>query len=167
MDPFDNPFRPGAGTAPPALVGRDPLLAAFALTIRRATAGRPGKSVMAIGLRGVGKTVLLNAFTEIAAREGLRVAFIEAPETGDLKRLLATRLRSILLDLDRHATASRLTRRALAALRSFTLGLPDGATISIDVDHSPALLTPATSPTTSPTSSSSAAAPPRTAPPGS
>ena len=133
MDEFENPFRPGAGTAPPALVGRDALIAKFRVTVGRAVNGRPGKSVMPIGLRGVGKTVLLNAFNEIAEEEGLRVGYIEAPETGDLRKLLATRLRTILLDLDRAGKVSRAAKRALGALRSFTYNLPDGSSISINV----------------------------------
>ncbi len=133
MDPFENPFRPGAGTPPPALVGRDQLIDQFGVTLRRAVAGRPGKSVMPIGLRGVGKTVLLNRFHEIARDEGLRVGFIEAPESGDFRRLLATRLRAILLDLDRGAVSKAVTR-ALGTLKSFAYTLPDGSSISIDVD---------------------------------
>jgi hypothetical protein len=133
LDPVENPFRPGAGAPPPALVGRDALIDQFRLTLRRAVARRPGKSVMPIGLRGVGKTVLLNRFEEIARDEGLRVGFIEAPETGDFRRLLATRLRSILIDLDR-GPVSRVVTRALGTLRSFTYNLPDGTSISIDVD---------------------------------
>lgn len=58
MDELENPFRPGAGTPPPALVGRDELISRFRVTTGRALRGRPGKSVMPIGLRGVGKTVL-------------------------------------------------------------------------------------------------------------
>ena len=81
MDQLDNPYRPGAGTAPPALVGRDQLIDDFGVAVRRAVAGRPGKSYMPVGLRGVGKTVLLNRFSEIARDEGLDVATIEAPET--------------------------------------------------------------------------------------
>jgi hypothetical protein len=54
MDPFENPFRPGAGTPPPALVGRDALIEKYDLALRRAVAGRPGKSIMPIGLSGVG-----------------------------------------------------------------------------------------------------------------
>lgn len=134
MDEFQNPFRPGAGTAPPALVGRDELIRKFRITVGRAVNGRPGKSVMPIGLRGVGKTVLLNAFNEIAEEEGLHVGYIEAPETGDLRKLLATRLRTILLELDRAGKVSRAAKRALGALRSFTYNLPDGSSISINVD---------------------------------
>jgi hypothetical protein len=133
MDPFENPFRPGAGTPPPALLGRDRLIDQFGVTLRRTLAGRPGKSVMPIGLRGVGKTVLLNRFHEIARDEGLRVGFIEAPENGGFRRLLATRMRAILLDLDRGAV-SRAVTRALGTLKSFAYTLPDGASISIDVD---------------------------------
>lgn len=134
MDELDNPFRPGAGTAPPALVGRDSLITGFRTTVGRAVAGRPGQSVMPIGLRGVGKTVLLNRFTEIAEDEGLHVGYIEAPETGDLPRLLVARLRTILLALDRAGKASRVVKRALGALRSFTYTLPDGSSISLGAD---------------------------------
>lgn len=88
---------------------------------------------MPVGLRGVGKTVLLNRFHEIARDEGLRVGFIEAPETGDFRRLLATRLRAILLDLDR-GKVSRAVTRALGTLKAFSYTLPDGSSISIDVD---------------------------------
>ncbi len=87
---------------------------------------------MPIGLRGVGKTVLLNRFETIARDEGLRVAFIEAPESGDFRRLLATRVRA-LLDLD-SGPVSRVVKRALGTLKSFTYNLPDGTSISIDVD---------------------------------
>jgi len=133
MDPLQNPFRPGAGTPPPALRGRDDLIDRYGVALRRTVAGRPGKSLMPIGLRGVGKTVLLNRFHEIARDEGLKVAFIEAPETGDFVRLLAIRLRAILLDLDQ-GPVSRAVKRALGTLRSFSYNLPDGSSISLDVD---------------------------------
>jgi len=131
MDPFDNPYRPGAGTTPPALLGRDELIAQFTMAARRARSGRPGKSIMAVGLRGVGKTVLLNRFAEIATTEGFDVAFVEATDSGDFATVLAVRLRKILLDLDRGA-ASRAVVRALRVLKSFTLQLPDGSTIQLD-----------------------------------
>lgn len=134
MDELENPFRPGAGTPPPALIGRDQLIRKFEITVGRAIKGAPGKSVMPIGLRGVGKTVLLNAFHEVAEATGLRVGYIEAPESGDFTRLLATRLRSILIGLDARGTASKAARRALGALRSFTYNLPDGGSISLGVD---------------------------------
>ena len=131
MDPFDNPYRPGAGTTPPALLGRDELIDQFTMAARRSRSGRPGKSIMAVGLRGVGKTVLLNRFAEIATTEAFDVAFVEATDSGDFATVLAVRLRKILLDLDRGA-ASRAVVRALRVLKSFTLQLPDGSTIQLD-----------------------------------
>ncbi len=133
MDAFENPFRPGAGTSPPALVGRDELIGKYEVALRRAVAGRPGKSVMPIGLRGVGKTVLLNRFQEIARDQGLKVGFIEAPESGEFKRLLAIRLRSVLLELDQGAL-SRAVKQALGVLKSFTYTLADGTSISLGID---------------------------------
>ena len=106
---------------------------------------------MPIGLRGVGKTVLLNRFTEIAEAEGMLVAYIESPETGDLRMLLASRLRKVLLQLDRSG-AARMVLRALRVLKTFTLQLPDGgARCSSTSTRSRARPTRATSPTTSPT----------------
>ncbi|HEX5052874.1 MAG TPA: AAA family ATPase [Planctomycetota bacterium] len=133
VDSLENPYRPGAGTAPPTLIGRDALIDDFGVTIRRALARKPGKSLMPLGLRGVGKTVLLNRFAEIAANEGYRVAFIEAPETGDFRVLLAGQLRKVLLALD-SGPVRRLVRSALQVLKSFTYTLPDGSTFQLDVE---------------------------------
>lgn len=133
MDPFENPFSPGAGTAPPAFVGRDDLLADYRVALRRTVSERPGKSIMPIGLRGVGKTVLLNRFDHMAQDEGMVSAFIEAPETGDFEHLLAARLRSILLELDR-GSVSTAVKRALGTLKSFSYNLPDGTSIALNVD---------------------------------
>lgn len=133
MDEFDNPYRPGAGTPPPALIGRNELIDRFGVALRRAMTGRPGKSVMLIGLRGVGKTVLLNRFVEIGELENLEVGFIEAPERGGFIRPLVGRLRTSLLRLDR-GPVERSVRRALGVLKSFTYALPDGSAITIDVD---------------------------------
>ena len=86
---------------------------------------------MPVGLRGVGKTVLLNKFSELAEAEGFAVAYIEAVETGQFSTLLAVRLRKILLELDR-GSVSRTVGKALRVLKSFTLQLPDGSTIHLD-----------------------------------
>ena len=133
MDEFENPYRPGAGTPPPALLGRNELIDGFGVALRRAMNGRPGKSVMLIGLRGAGKTVLLNRFVEIGELENLEVGFIEAPESGGFIRPLVGRLRTSLLRLDR-GPVERSVRRALGVLKSFTYALPDGSAITIDVD---------------------------------
>jgi hypothetical protein len=136
MDEFANPYRPGAGTSPPALRGRDELLAHFKVTVQRAITGRPGKSLMPIGLRGVGKTVLLNRFAKIADLEGYQVGFVEAPESGDFSTLLAGHLRRILLEFDSRKRTAKLLK-ALRVLKTFTLQLPDGSRVSIDVDALP------------------------------
>lgn len=136
MDRLDNPYRPGAGTPPPALIGRDELIDSFGVTLRRALRRRPGKSLLLTGLRGVGKTVLLNRFTEIAVDEGLKVGFIEAPETGDFRTQLAVRMRKVLLELSQ-GPAKRAVQKALGVLRSFTLQLPDGSSISLGVEAVP------------------------------
>jgi hypothetical protein len=88
---------------------------------------------MPIGLRGVGKTVLLNRFTEIADQEGFAVGFIEAPESGDFRALLATRLRKILLAYDNERKTAKVLK-ALRVLKTFSLQLPDGSKVSIGVD---------------------------------
>lgn len=133
MDAVTNPFSPGAGTPPPAFLGRGDLIESYDIAVRRTVTGRPGKSIMPIGLRGVGKTVLLNRFVEMAEEKDLVTAFIEAPETGDFKHLLAGKLRSMLLELDR-GSVSQAVKRALGALKSFTYNLPDGTSVSINVD---------------------------------
>jgi hypothetical protein len=86
---------------------------------------------MPVGLRGVGKTVLLNRFSELAERRGFSIAFIEATESGEFPRLLAVQLRKLLLDLDR-GPVSVAVARALRVLKSFTLQLPDGSSIQLD-----------------------------------
>ena len=93
----------------------------------------PGKSLMPIGLRGVGKTVLLNRFGDIAQDSGMTTAFIEAPETGDFRTILAIRIRKVLLGLERNGTR-RAALRALRVLKTVTLQLPDGSRLAIDVD---------------------------------
>jgi hypothetical protein len=133
MDELTNPYRPGAGTRPPALLGRDAMIDHFGTMVRRAMAGQPGKSLIPIGLRGVGKTVLLNRFAEIAEHEGLAVGFIEAPETGDFRVLLVNRLRKVLLAYDNERRTAKVLK-ALRVLKTFSLQLPDGSRLSIDVD---------------------------------
>lgn len=133
MDPVRNPFSPGAGTPPPAFIGRSDLLYSYEIALNRTIQGRPGKSIMPIGLRGVGKTVLLNRFVEMSEDREMLAAFIEAPETGGFRRLLAAKLRSLLLELDR-GSVSEAVKRALGALKSFSYSLPEGGSISLGID---------------------------------
>ena len=120
MDPFQNPFSPGAGTEPPAFLGRDSLLKSYEVALHRTINGRPGKSIMPIGLRGVGKTVLLNHFHQLAQEHQLAAALIEAPETGEFKQLLAARLRAILLEFDRGTVSSKVKQALGTSRRSRT-----------------------------------------------
>lgn len=136
MDRFENPYRPGAGSAPPALVGRDDLIDDFEITMRRALDRRPGKSCVLLGLRGVGKTVLLNRFSRIAEQQKVKVGFIEASEGGGFPELLAVRLRRILLELEQGAARRALSavRRALSVLVSFSHTFADGASVAVSFE---------------------------------
>ena len=71
MDPVENPFAPGAGTRPPQLAGRDDLLAEARIALARISRGRHARSMILIGLRGVGKTVLLDRMRREAEADGL------------------------------------------------------------------------------------------------
>ena len=88
---------------------------------------------MPIGLRGVGKTVLLNRFHQMAVERKLAAILFEAPETGEFVRLLAAHLRTVLLELDRETVSSKV-KRALGVLKAFTLTLPDGSSIALNID---------------------------------
>ncbi len=119
MDPIKNPFSPGAGSPPPELVGRDEILEQTRILLGRVRARRPEKSILLTGLRGVGKTVLLNEMERIAQRSGYRSILIEAHEDKPLAVLLAPHLRQLLFDLNRMAGAGDKVRRGLAVLKSF------------------------------------------------
>lgn len=100
MDPVANPFSPGAGSPPPELAGRDELLEQGRIALSRIKVGRYEQSLMLVGLRGVGKTVLLNRLRELAESQGFGVAMIEATEGRSLPELLVPPLRQILYKLD-------------------------------------------------------------------
>lgn len=123
MDPIINPYAPGAGTPPPELAGRDELLRAVDIATQRIRAGRHAKSVLMIGLRGVGKTVLLDRMRLQAEAAGFHTLRIEAPENRSLPALLAPELRLALLRLSRLEHARELGRRALKALAGFATAL--------------------------------------------
>lgn len=119
MDPIKNPFSPGAGSPPPELVGRDPVLDQARVLLGRIKIGRSEKSMLLTGLRGVGKTVLLNDIERLAEAQGYRTIAVEAHDDKRLAPLLAVHLRRLLFDLDRLAGAGDKVRRGLAVLRSF------------------------------------------------
>jgi hypothetical protein len=119
MDPATNPFAPGAGTAPPELAGRDEIIAAATIALKRVRAGRAAKSQMLLGLRGVGKTVLLNRISDLAAEHGYEGVALESPEDRRLAEMLVPPLRSLLFKLSRVAKAKDVAKQGLAILRSF------------------------------------------------
>ncbi len=136
MTPVDNPFAPGAGTPPPELAGRDAVRAQMTLCIRRLRKGRPAKSMMLVGLRGVGKTVLLDQMMKDAAADGVVTIRIEAPEGRSLPAMLAPQLRQGLLKLSRVAAAKELAIRGLRALAGFAGKLKVSyADIEVGIDY--------------------------------
>ncbi|HEX2716939.1 MAG TPA: ATP-binding protein [Gemmatimonadaceae bacterium] len=119
MDAAKNPFAPGAGTRPPELAGRERIVSDSVVALRRVQAARPAKSQMLLGLRGVGKTVLLNHILELAEGEGYLTVYLEAPENRSLAEMLVPPLRSVLFKLSRAERAKNVANRGLGILRGF------------------------------------------------
>lgn len=119
MDPISNPFSPGAGSPPPELVGREDIITQGKILFERIKLHRSEKSILLTGLRGVGKTVLLNELESMANQVGYKTIFIEAHENKSLGLVLVPHLRRLLFDLDRMANIGNKVRRGLAVLKSF------------------------------------------------
>lgn len=119
MDPLHNPFAPGAGTPPPELAGREEIIRAAHIALTRVRMGRSAKSLILVGLRGVGKTVLLVKIRDLAASEGYKAVLVEAHEHKSLPALLVPPLRQILFSLDAMASVSEKARRGLRILAGF------------------------------------------------
>lgn len=137
MDPIKNPFSPGAGAPPPELVGRDDIFEQTRILLGRVKNKRTEKSILLTGIRGVGKTVLLNEMERIALADGYRTILIEAHEKKSLAILLAPHLRRLLYELDRLAGAGDKVRRGLAVLKSFIGAIKvkvDDVEFGLDID---------------------------------
>ena len=120
MDPLVNPFAPGAGSQPPELAGRDEVLFKARIATTRVSMGSPDRSQILVGLRGVGKTVLLNKMREAAEEAGFQAILLEAHEDKSLPALLLPPLRKVLLGMDSPAAAvSQKVKRGIKVLRSF------------------------------------------------
>lgn len=119
MDPNLNPFSPGAGSPPPELAGRADLLAQARITLDRIKAGRYEQSLLLVGLRGVGKTVLLNRIREMAEASGYGVAMLEVGEHRKLAESLVPELKQCIYQLDAMAGVSDKVKRGLRVLASF------------------------------------------------
>ena len=123
MDAIKNPFSPGAGSPPPELVGREGILEQARVLLGRVKEKRPEKSLLLTGLRGVGKTVLLNEIERLAAKTGYRTVPLEAHEDKALAAMLVPPLRKLLFELDRVAGAGDKAKRGLAVLKGFMNGV--------------------------------------------
>jgi len=119
MDSLRNPFAPGAGSPPPELAGRDEIISNAEIALQRVLIGRHNKSQILLGLRGTGKTVLLNKINDIAETHGHMTAFIEAPEDKTLTDLLYPKIHQVLRKLSIIEDAKAKTHAAMRALRGF------------------------------------------------
>ncbi len=138
MDPVLNPYSPGAGSRPHELAGRDLLRHQVDVAIARLRKGRAAKSVLMVGLRGVGKTVLLDQMRLDAETAGVFSVRAEVPENRSLPALLAPQLRTGLLRLSRVAAAKGFAERGLRALSGFAKALKvKYQDIEIGIDFEP------------------------------
>ena len=137
MDAVTNPYAPGAGTQPPELAGRDDILQRTKITLARVQAGRPAKSFMLVGLRGVGKTVLLNKIQELAESSNYISTLVETPENKSLPDLLVPSLRKILYRLDSKEKVNISVKRGLMILKRFAKAIKvsiGDIEIGLDID---------------------------------
>lgn len=142
MDAIRNPYSPGAGSPPPALAGRDTLREQVRIAIERLRIGRAAKSVLMVGLRGVGKTVLLEQMRVDAEAANVCTVRVEAPENRSLPSIIAPQLRLALLQLSLIGSAKDKAKRALRALAGFAKGLKlkyNDIEVGFDVDPEPGL----------------------------
>ncbi|MEO0911914.1 MAG: ATP-binding protein [Pseudomonadota bacterium] len=121
MDPRKNPFSPGAGIPPAAFVGRSDIMDVAEIAFDRTKSGLFTNDILLLGLRGVGKTVLLNKLHALAKSRGLETIKFEVPDkSGDnLAKLLVPSANTVLRRLDRLAAAEETLTRAAALLRNF------------------------------------------------
>ncbi|WP_315549293.1 ATP-binding protein [Lautropia mirabilis] len=142
MDEYRNPFNPGAGVRPPELAGRADVLQQAITALERVKRGRHAKSLMILGLRGVGKTVLLNQIAQEAESKGYLAETVEARDGEDLRQMLQQVMRRVLLKLDRGEQAVEAVKKGLRVLRSFLRGVTvssGGVDVSLGVDPEPGL----------------------------
>lgn len=137
MDAIQNPYRPGAGTKPLVLAGRDDVLTKARQLLLSVQSGAPQRSLMLYGLRGVGKTVLLNEVERIGEELGYKVEHLEMSETDQFRRVIARSVRKVLLSINTIENLKDKARRALGILRAFSIAIPDGPELKIDVDAIP------------------------------
>jgi hypothetical protein len=142
MDKLSNPYAPGAGTPPPELAGRNVLREHVQIALQRTKVRGGEKSVVMVGLRGVGKTVLLERMRLDAETVGCQTVSMETSEDRSLPAMLAPQLRTCLLRLSKSERAADLGRRGLKALAGFARGLKvsyHDIEVALDADPEPGL----------------------------
>ena len=142
MDPIRNPYAPGAGTPPPELAGRDEVRENARIALERTKIGRPSQSLMMVGLRGVGKTVLLDQIRKDAESGRICALQIEASEDRSLPSILAPPLRLALLKLSNIEAAKLRVQRGLRGLKGFVGALKvkyQDIEVGLDFDPEPGL----------------------------
>lgn len=142
MDVIQNPFSPGAGSPPPELAGRSAVRTAVDVCLARLQIGKQAKSVIMVGLRGVGKTVLLDQMLKDAEEKGFHTVRIEAPENRSLPALLAPQIRLALLRLSNIEAAKNFAVRGLRALAGFASKMKltyNDIEVGLDFDAEPGL----------------------------
>ena len=138
MDPIRNPFAPGAGSPPPELAGRDDIISDAEIALQRVLIGRHNKSQIMMGLRGTGKTVLLNKIGQLAETHNHLTSFIEAPEKKSLADLMYPKMHQILRKLSMVENAKAQAYAATRALRSFAASFKISVgDFSLSVDPEP------------------------------
>jgi hypothetical protein len=138
VDEVLNPYAPGAGTQPPELAGREGEQASFGALLKRLAAGRPEQNLALWGLRGVGKTVLLNRFAIEAEDAGWGSGYMELRGRGPLRPVLAQVATQAAHSLGRREGIRKRLRQSLSVISSFSVtAMPAGVTFKIDVDPTP------------------------------
>jgi hypothetical protein len=138
MDVIRNPYSPGAGRPPPELAGRDQVRALVRVLIERTRLGQPAKSIIMVGLRGVGKTVLLNQMLFDAEATNTQTVYVEASESRSFPAMLAPQLRLALFRLGRIEAAKEAVVAGLCALADFVVGMKAKyVDIQVGLDYEP------------------------------
>lgn len=140
MDPVDNPYTPNAGATPEIVIGRDGYLEDFRVLLHRLDRGRTDQSMIVTGLRGVGKTVLLGEFRQIAEKFRWKVLELEASKHDDshFRQTISSQLRAALFQISPRAKWGDKTKKAAQVLQSFSLSIdPTTATPTLSLDVAP------------------------------
>lgn len=134
MDQRLNPYTPGSGVKPLKLAGRDSDLEAFRVLLERLAAGRPERSLIYSGLRGVGKTVLLLEFETLTRERGWVCNDVEEVGSGDFRQIFAELAYQLLLSMSLRERMQKRANKALGVLKAFSIGIPGGLSARIDVE---------------------------------